>query len=90
MYAFDTEDKFAAAGPAATALLNYRESEPSISAISWAYERGTVSSNGVTRAWAEFSDLSGRSSLKRQKLSLIASADKFGGWTVSHMITRIA
>ena len=88
MYAFDSEDKFAAAGPAAVALLKYRDTEPAISAAPWGFDRGTVSSNGITRAWAEFSHVAIANGLERDKLSLIANEDGAGGWTVSHTVMR--
>ena len=80
MYAFDTEDKFA----------GHRDTDPEIKDGPWGFDRGTVSSNGRSRAWGEFSHVAVANGWERDKLSVVAAEDAAGGWTVTHTVTRAA
>lgn len=46
MFAFFSEDKFAAAGPAATAVLRHRATDLEIKDGAWSFDRGTASRDG--------------------------------------------
>lgn len=87
MYAFDTANQFRAAGPAAVALINYLEIHEELKAGLWEFERGTVSSNGQTRAWAEFSREATADLFMRDRLSIIAMQTE-EGWKLSHNVIR--
>jgi len=50
MYAYNSEDKFAAAGPAAAAVLQHRATNPEIKDGPWDFDRGTVSKDGRSSA----------------------------------------
>ena len=88
MHAFDSEEKFAAAGPAATAVLKHRDTDPEIAAGPWGFDRGTVSSNGLSRAWGEFSHVAVANDFERDTLSVVAAEDGVGGWNVTHTVKR--
>ncbi|MFM9428905.1 hypothetical protein RCH10_005383 [Variovorax sp. GrIS 2.14] len=88
MYSFDTAPKFRAAGPAALALIDYLDTHDELKSSLWDFERGTVSSNGRTRAWAEFSQDTAGNAFIRERVSLIAMEAVAGGWNVAHTVTR--
>jgi hypothetical protein len=88
MYAYDSEDKFAAAGPAATAVLQHRATHPEIKDGPWDFDRGTASKDGRSSAWGEFSHVALASGFGRDVLSIVVVEDGSGGWTVTHTITR--
>ncbi|MEJ8851900.1 hypothetical protein [Variovorax rhizosphaerae] len=87
MYAFISKERFAAAGPAATAVLRHRERDAEIKGRRWRFERGTVSGDGRASAWAEFSDEADYGKTLG-KLSIRAEENKAGGWTVTHSVRR--
>ncbi|MDB5830155.1 MAG: hypothetical protein JWQ73_4375 [Variovorax sp.] len=87
MYAFDTAPQFRAAGPAAVALIDYLDDHAELKASPWDFERGTVSSNGRSRAWAEFSQEAAVNRFMRDRVSIIAM-ETTGGWKLSHSVTR--
>ncbi|MDB5828829.1 MAG: hypothetical protein JWQ73_3049 [Variovorax sp.] len=88
MNMFNNEDRFRSAGSAAVAVLDHRSTNAEVSAAPWVFDRGSVSSDGVSRAWAEFSHAALVDGFLRDTLAIIAAQDSAGGWKVSHAITR--
>lgn len=87
MFAYFSEDKFAAAGPAATAVLRHRATDLEIKDGAWSFDRGTASRDGRSSAWGKFSHVS-EEGWHRDMLSIVASENGEGGWTVTHTIVR--
>ena len=88
MYAFDTAPQFRAAGPAALALIDYLDNHAELKSSLWNFERGTVSSNGRSRAWAVFSQEVATNGALRDRVSIIAMETVMDGWVVAHTLTR--
>ncbi|MEB0114342.1 hypothetical protein QN397_23975 [Variovorax sp. RTB1] len=88
MYAFDTVSEFRAAGPAAVALIDYLDNDVELKSGLWNFERGTVSSNGRSRAWAVFSQEVATNLPLRDRVSIIAMETVMDGWVVAHTMTR--
>jgi len=88
MYGFDSEDKFAAAGPAATAVLQHRATNLEIKDEPWGFGRGTVSKDGRSDAWGEFTHVAFADGFRRDVLSIVVVDDGAGGWEVTHTVTR--
>jgi hypothetical protein len=87
MFAFFSEDKFAAAGPAATAVLRHRATDPEIKVGAWSFDRGTASRDGRVQRLGKFSHVS-EEGWHRDMLSIVANENDEGGWTVTHSIVR--
>ena len=87
MFAFVSEDKFAAAGPAATAVLRHRATDPEVKDGAWSFDRGTASRDGRSSAWGKFSHVS-EEGWHRDMLSIVANENGEDGWTVTHTIVR--
>ncbi|MDM0047661.1 hypothetical protein [Variovorax sp. J22R115] len=87
MFAFASQDKFAAAGPAATAVLRHRATDPEIKDGAWSFDRGTASRDGRSSAWGKFSHVS-EEGWHRDMLSIMANENGEGKWTVTHTIVR--
>lgn len=87
MYAFGTFPQFRNAGPAAVALINYLDDHPDLSSSSWDFERGTASSNGQSRAWAEFSQEGATDRFKRVRVAISLIKNPTGGWHFAHAVT---
>ena len=81
------EDKFAAAGPAATAVLRHRATDPEVKDGAWSFDRGTASRDGRSSAWGKFSHVS-EEGWHRDMLSIVANENGEGEWTVTHTIVR--
>ena len=86
MYAYNTEEKFAAAGPAASAVLAHLTADDEIKAARWGFDRGTVSSNGRSSAWAQFTLLPGEPGWGYDKLSISAEEGDPDRYTVKHIL----
>lgn len=86
MYAYDDETKFRAAGPAATALTDYLDTHPALEGFLWMFERGTVSSNGRTRAWAEYSQDAAAEDSGRKRVAVTVIENAAGDWHVGHTV----
>jgi hypothetical protein len=88
MLCFDTAPQFRSAGPAASALIDYLDAQAELNGRRWDFERGMVSSNGRSRAWAEFSQDGASDISPRDRVSIIAVQTVAGGWNIAHTVTR--
>ncbi|MFM9428259.1 hypothetical protein RCH10_004721 [Variovorax sp. GrIS 2.14] len=87
MYAHDIETKFRDAGPAATALTDYLDTHPALRGFLWIFERGTVSSNGRTRAWAEYLQDAAADDPTRKRVAVTVIESAAGDWHAGHTVT---
>ena len=82
------KSKFWQAAPAATEIFHYVEQEPEISQSPWGFDRGNMSDD-LTKVWASFSCVS-VNGWGKDTLSVTATKQSDGSWSLSHQVARAA